>query len=310
MTCALGDVASGDKIVHHIEVRAIKDLTEVLRKAHVEVGSDTPDPVSENNVDVAPITFGPIADLRVSKSVDDAAPAPGQKVSYTIGVRNLGPSTSTGAVLRDELPDGLDPIGVYAFPSSACDLVGQVVTCRVGQIVPGATFQALVQVRVRPNQFGARISNTVRVEPGPQTDRNSDNNRATSIIRVTSKPSQAARLRITTTASPSLMNVGSPVRVTAVVRNVSQIRANSPYICVTVPRELRYTASNGAYRKRRVCRLLDTLLPGDTATIVYTAVALRPGTGLPDGTASAGNAPSVRDATRVVVVPGTSPVTG
>ncbi|MCZ7646853.1 MAG: C25 family cysteine peptidase [Planctomycetota bacterium] len=49
----------------------------------------------------------PVADLRLSKATDTAAPAVGATFNYTVRVYNDGPDTATGVVVQDVLPPGV-----------------------------------------------------------------------------------------------------------------------------------------------------------------------------------------------------------
>jgi uncharacterized repeat protein (TIGR01451 family)/gliding motility-associated-like protein len=82
--------------------------------------SDNPDPDSTpgNGVptedDQAEITIDPIpvADLSLIKTVNDMNPTTGDVVTFTITVRNDGPSEATGVAVVDVVPDGFGSIAV------------------------------------------------------------------------------------------------------------------------------------------------------------------------------------------------------
>jgi uncharacterized repeat protein (TIGR01451 family) len=80
--------------------------------------SDQFDPVSSNNR--AELLVEPqIADLAITKTVDEYRPNVGDLVQFTIELRNLGPSTATNVVVSDILPSGLE--FVSANPAAAYD---------------------------------------------------------------------------------------------------------------------------------------------------------------------------------------------
>jgi uncharacterized repeat protein (TIGR01451 family) len=62
------------------------------------------------------------SDLSVTKTIDDSTPDAGQNVTYTLTATNAGPAATTGAIVNDLLPAGLefvststeDVVGVYA----------------------------------------------------------------------------------------------------------------------------------------------------------------------------------------------------
>ena len=47
-----------------------------------------------------------IADLAVTKTVNNMSPAVGEEVTFTVTATNNGPSAATGVTVEDTLPDG------------------------------------------------------------------------------------------------------------------------------------------------------------------------------------------------------------
>lgn len=71
--------------------------------------SEPDDPTLDDRFGNATVTVT-AADLAVSKTVSDETPTVGDTVEFTMVVENLGPSTATGVVAVDELPEGLSYI--------------------------------------------------------------------------------------------------------------------------------------------------------------------------------------------------------
>ena len=86
ITCASGTLANGASAERVITVIAASDLSEAERTATVTVASDTPDPVTTNNTDNAPLVAAPIADLVITKTANVAKVAPGGTINYTTRV--------------------------------------------------------------------------------------------------------------------------------------------------------------------------------------------------------------------------------
>jgi uncharacterized repeat protein (TIGR01451 family) len=81
------------------------------------------DPLAANNADSVSVTVQPtppptgsLADLAVTKTVDNTRPLVGERVVFTITVSNLGPNNSTRIMLKDHLAEVL--AFVSATPSS------------------------------------------------------------------------------------------------------------------------------------------------------------------------------------------------
>jgi uncharacterized repeat protein (TIGR01451 family) len=68
--------------------------------------------------------------LRVSKSVNDSTPQPGETITYTIIVTNTGLVNATGVVVSDTLPKGLNFVGPVRLDPP-------------GKILPTPTFPVL-----------------------------------------------------------------------------------------------------------------------------------------------------------------------
>ncbi|MCP3957496.1 MAG: DUF11 domain-containing protein [bacterium] len=113
------------------------------------------------------------ADLALAKSGDQDPVAPGDSLTYTIGVSNLGPSDSTGGQVTDTLPDGL----TYADSPDGCSAVQNVVTCDFGPILASEAIDLSFAVTVDLSAVGP-ISNTATVV-GNENDPVASNNTAT-----------------------------------------------------------------------------------------------------------------------------------
>jgi len=118
-----------------------------------------------------PVTIPPQADLTLSKTVSQSQVYFGQNVTYTFTVRNLGPDSATGVVVKDPFPSGLvfvsaampsqgtyDParhiwsVGTLADEASATLRV----TCRVVAIGP-----IVNTARASSVQFDPALANNV-----------------------------------------------------------------------------------------------------------------------------------------------------
>ena len=149
---------------------------------------------AESNPAVMPLSQN--ADLSVTKVGRPRDVVAGQDVTYTIVVRNDGPSDATDAVVSDVLPAGLDVFSVQESQGS-CTRADGSLTCSLGTLAADATAQIVVAGTVPRSQAGSTLENAVSVtsaKPDPDPSDNADS---------VSSP----------VGDPSAVAAGRPVRV-------------------------------------------------------------------------------------------------
>jgi uncharacterized repeat protein (TIGR01451 family) len=138
------------------------------------VASTTTDPVSTNDSATQSTTVSRSADLSLTK-IDSPDPVlAGGTLTYTLSVKNNGPSDASGVTLTDPLPGNVTHQS--STPSQGtCSESSGTVTCSLGTLAAGDT--ATVEIRVTP-QGPASITNTASVQAN-EPDASSTNNSAT-----------------------------------------------------------------------------------------------------------------------------------
>ncbi|MFJ7207125.1 hypothetical protein ACIQWR_26770 [Streptomyces sp. NPDC098789] len=141
------------------------------------------DPQPANNTSAAAAPPGgvaaPRADLSLTKAAESRSPvAPGETFTYTVTVRNAGPSVARRVSVTDPLPTSL------AFVSSAggCSAVGRDVTCAAeATLAPGGVRSWTFTVRLDPaySGDGTTLRNTATArsdtaDPNPLDNQGSD----------------------------------------------------------------------------------------------------------------------------------------
>jgi uncharacterized repeat protein (TIGR01451 family) len=130
------------------------------------------------------------ANIRITKSVNDATPAVGTNVTFTVAARNLGPDNATGVQVRDVLPAGVT--FVSATPSQGTYNAGTGLW-NIGNLANGATVTLRLTVTVNTTN---RVTNTAVRIAGTPADFDPTNN--------------SASARVTGTDIPGLPNTGAP----------------------------------------------------------------------------------------------------
>jgi uncharacterized repeat protein (TIGR01451 family) len=165
------------------------------------VQSAVHDPDPANNSSTLTLPIDAIADLSVTKTAVPYRLAPGEPVTYTITVRNAGPSTATATVLQDPLPIGLERATVTpgspdcAVRNTLYDLKtgrllgptsSQALRCDFGDLGPGDERVVTLTARVRPDVRAASLTNTSDVNSSVLDPHLADN-QASAVIDLTPK---------------------------------------------------------------------------------------------------------------------------
>ena len=133
-----------------------------------------------NHECVVPATPAPEGgtDLSITKSDLPDPVVTGNNLTYTLVVRNNGPSSATGLTVTDTLPVGVTLFSSFATQGT-CNGTS-VVTCNVGNLGKGASVTITIVVKVMRE---GTIGNTADVI-GNETEPNVGNNTATQVTRV------------------------------------------------------------------------------------------------------------------------------
>lgn len=130
------------------------------------VSSDTVDPDPSNNTSTVDTPLDRSADLAITKLHDGPA-IPGSTMTYSLGVRNEGPSDATGVTVTDRLPDYLQLVSVSGEGWTCTTDVSCTLS---GSLPAGASAEALTLVAEVLASAPAEVVNTASVvgnEPDP-----------------------------------------------------------------------------------------------------------------------------------------------
>ena len=148
------------------------------------------------------------ANLSIVKTVNNAAPAVGSNVIFTLTVTNNGPNNATGVVVNDFLPDGMSYVsddGAGAYDSNTG-------LWTVGAVNNGSSATLHVTGSV---DLSGEICNTAQITAGTPLDPSPADNQATSCINAP----RTADLAVTVTAGPPTVNVGGTINYTVTLTN-------------------------------------------------------------------------------------------
>ena len=229
---------------------------QLLNTATVTPPVGTIDPVPGNNTAVDANPTNNQVDLAISKASTPNPYVPGQPLTYTVIVSNLGPSDAVGARVQDVLPTPL-----AAFTWACVSTGGGVCNTASGSgnidafvdLVTGASVTFTVTGPVPAATTGALVNTATVTAPAGVTDPVPGNNTASNA----NPTSIVADLSITKASTPSPYVPGLSLTYTIVVANAGPSNVTS-------------------------ARVQD-VLPGPVGAFTWTCV---PGSGASCGTAS------------------------
>jgi uncharacterized repeat protein (TIGR01451 family) len=195
ITCALGSLANGSSATVTLVVTPTQ-TGSISNTASVAANEFDPNTNNNSATQVTTVNAAPSADLSITKSDSPDPVTVGSNLTYTITVKNNGPSGATGVTMTDPLPATVT--FVSATPSQGNCTGTATVTCNLGSLSNSAS--ATVTIVVTPTQAGG-ISNTASVT-GNEADPVASNNSATQPTTVN------AALRQLTALSPAKLWVG------------------------------------------------------------------------------------------------------
>lgn len=209
------------------------------------------------------------ADVEVTK-VDDVDPVvAGTNLTYTLEVKNNGPSDAQDVVLADTLPS---PDLEFVSADAPCTHVGNAVSCEFGTLAAGASHTVQVTAKVNPDQL-ATIHNTATVTT-TTTDTEPKNNTDTEDTEVIA----SADVSIDKKADKTHYLGGETVTYTLVVRNDGPSTARDVRVHDPLPDEVSFASVKpGAPTCTEAANVIDcefdSLAPGETRTIVIETTA-------------------------------------
>jgi uncharacterized repeat protein (TIGR01451 family) len=220
------------------------------------------DPTASNNSASVTTNVGPQANLAVTKTVTSPAPpnpvSPGQNITYSIVVRNNGPSPATGVTVSDPTPTGLAFLSVTSASVSCTSF-----PCSIGTLNAGQSVTLTSTYNVPPSYSGGPIVNTASVS-GVEGDPNLADNQSTTTTSV----GAAADVAITKNG-PATVSLGQNITYTITVSNFGPAGATGVTVSDTTPAGLTPVSVSGGGCSAFPCSI-GALAVGPPVTITAT----------------------------------------
>ncbi|MGZ6528246.1 MAG: choice-of-anchor Q domain-containing protein, partial [Actinomycetota bacterium] len=153
----------------------------------------------------------PSADLSLTKEVSSSTAQPGDRVTYTLTVKNSGPNTANTVTVTDDLPSELTFVSCSASGGGSCSYSGSGITATYGSLAVDETETVAVQTTLNAGtQDNVTVVNTASVSASSPTDPDTSNNSSSASFTVHNR----ADLAVTKQVSATQVEVGDPVTYT------------------------------------------------------------------------------------------------
>lgn len=207
------------------------------------------------------------ADLRLTKTIDNATPNIGQNVTFTITLNNDGPDTATNVEVRDQLPVGV------SFVSSTSTQGGYNQTTgiwSVGSVSSAASVSLTIVGRI---ESAGNHSNVAQVSASDQFDPNStpnNNNPAENDQDSVSFVTESIDLSLVKTADPTTVIIGNNVSFLVTLSNAGPSTATGVQVQDQLPDGVSFvssTPSQGSYNSNTGIWTVGSVAASGTATL-------------------------------------------
>jgi uncharacterized repeat protein (TIGR01451 family) len=214
----------------------------------------------------------PTVDLSVVKTDGSDTAVPGGITTYTITIRNTGPSSAAGVRLTDVFPPEIIEAlwtSLAAGGASGNSASGSGPIDDVLNLPPGASVIYTVVARISPTARGLLVNTSELIVP-PGVDENTpDDNQSTDTDTLV----PSADLAVAKTASPSPVRPGQTLTYTITVTNLGPSTVFGFQLTETLPPEFAagsFTPSAGTYDPATGTWSGLTLAAGESVTLTVT----------------------------------------
>jgi len=292
LTCVWPSIPSGSQYTVTYQIRPTTAGSSVTNHATVSTSTQEPNTTNNSATTTTPVTAA-VLDLSITKShTPDPVPL-GGTTTYTIVVRNAGPSQDTGVVMTDTLPDATQPqSAVFSYQGGLTVDHGGTCTTPVvgatsGQVV--CTFPTLAQGETATITYQAKAESITQAGALSGTE--------------ISQAGVVGQLTETTLANNSVLDYTTAFRVASNADLAVTKTLTSPasgYLYPGADAVYQITVTNNGPATSKGAQLMDTL-PSNLQFVSATGgCLLNAGTVMCDlGTMAAGSSKSFTVTTKV-----------
>jgi uncharacterized repeat protein (TIGR01451 family) len=187
-------------------------------------GVSDPDLSNNTATDIDSVLI-PVADLRVTKQVNNPSPTVGGSVQFTMVVINDGPSSATGVVISDLLPTGFTLVS--SSPSGGTTYDAGTGLWNVGALANAGSATLVLMASVNPS---GSYQNSVIVTESSVSDPNPVNNSASVEVNPTS-----ADLSVSKSLDNPSPQVGNAIQFMVTLNNLGPAAATNVVVADALP---------------------------------------------------------------------------
>ncbi|WP_231189422.1 DUF11 domain-containing protein [Haladaptatus sp. DYF46] len=212
-----------------------------------------------------------IADLELTKTVNESSPNVGDNVAFDVTITNDGPNATSGVSVSDELPDGVTFESSDATQGSYDDVSG---VWTVGELATGdqETLTLVAAVESAENVTNvAQVTSSELYDPDSTPNNNESSEDDQDQVTING---QQADLAVTKTVDEQNVTVGDTVNFTINVTNNGPDAATNVTANEDLGSGLAFVSADttqGEYNASTSVYDVGTLENGETATLVLTA---------------------------------------
>ena len=264
----------------------VTNRAEISKSDQLDPDSEVNNGLQNGEDDEASVTVGgQVADLSLTKDVDNATPNVGNVITYSIKVKNSGPSKATNVQVHDYLPRGLQVI-LDPVTTSEWTMLDDstMISKNIAEILPNSTVTFLIKVRVTALALarGYAIKNYAEISKSDQYDIDSQPNTGygdgqddtdDAEIKI-----QYADLSLVKTASNRKPRINEEIDYTLTVTNDGVSNATNVEIKDILPKGLQFVSGSGWTKSGDTLRNLIPLInSGTSRSVSFKVKVLVPG---------------------------------